>query len=448
MIVHPARLSGSTRVPGDKSVTHRAVMFASVAHGTSEIHHPGTGRDNLSTLSAMQSLGVEATYDDPEHFTVVGRGPEALAAPDEPIDCGNSGTTARLLVGLLAGIGVQATLTGDESLSRRPMRRVTAPLADLGYRVETTEGGTLPMRIDASVQPTDEEGARAVLAIASAQVKSCILLSGLFRSHPTEVVEPAVSRDHTERLLRALGARCESSKHYLAPARHAEDAMAPTVRLVPGRPLVGRVLEVPGDPSSAAFLVAAGLLVGDGLTIERVGTNPTRARFLDVFARMGGSARLTGRTALSTGEPAADIVVNAAELCGTEVSGFEVPLVIDEIPILAVVAAAANGRFVVRDAAELRVKESDRIERVAALLNAMGVEVETFEDGFAFDGRGGTGWSAFEFDCGDDHRIAMAAVVAALAADGPCTLHNTDCIAVSYPTFVETLERLGAEVAS
>lgn len=448
MIVRPARLSGSVRVPGDKSVTHRAVMLAGVSVGTSEIHHPGTGRDNLSTLGAMRALGVEATHDDAEHFTVVGRGPDALVAPSEPIDCGNSGTTARLLAGLLAGIGVSATLTGDASLSRRPMRRIAGPLVDLGYAVRPSEAGTLPMVIDGRVRPAADQGARAVLNIASAQVKSCVLLSGLFRAAPTEVVEPAVSRDHTERLLRALGARCESSRHYLAPERHVDDPLAPTVRLVPGPPLRGRVIEVPGDPSSAAFLVGAGLLVGDGLTIERVGTNPTRARFLDVLARMGGQARLDNRTALSSGEPAADIEVSATALRGTEVSGFEVPLVIDEIPILTVVAAACTGRFVVRDAKELRVKESDRIEEMANLLRALGVEVEVFEDGMAFDGLGRTGWPAFEFDCGDDHRIAMSAVVAALAADGPCTLHNTDCIDVSYPTFVETLEALGAKVSA
>jgi 3-phosphoshikimate 1-carboxyvinyltransferase len=447
MIVTPSRLSGSTRVPGDKSVTHRAVILAAVAEGTSEIVHPGTGRDNLSTLSAIAALGVEATHDDPEHFTVIGRGPGALRSPSEPIDCGNSGTTARLLAGLLAGAGVSATLTGDASLSRRPMRRITGPLTDLGYDVSVDPEGRLPMVINGNARPEEPPaGSRAVLAIASAQVKSCILLAGLFRERPIEVVEPAVSRDHTERLLRALGARCVSTRHYLAPDRFAADPLAPSVKLVPGRPLRGREIEVPGDPSSAAFLAVAGVLVGDGVTVERVGTNPTRARFLDVLGRMGAQVSYTGRTALSSGEPAADVETRSGVLQATEIGGFEVPLLIDEIPILCVAGAASAGRFVVRDASELRVKESDRIERIAALLSALGVDVETTPDGLAFEGRGAADWDAFEFDCGDDHRIAMAAVVAALAARGPCALSNTDCIDVSYPTFVETLSSLGAEV--
>ena len=448
MIVTPARLQGSVRVPGDKSVTHRAVMFASIAEGVSEIVNPGTGEDNLSTLSAMRALGVNATHDDPEHFTVEGRGLHGLQAPSEPIDCGNSGTTARLLVGLLAGAGVTATLTGDASLSSRPMRRVAVPLRDLGYTVELSDSGSLPMTVRPSEPDVPETGARAVLAIASAQVKSCILLSGLYRDTPTEVVEPAASRDHTERVLRALGARVTSSGHYLKPAEHADSKHAPLVRLVPGRPLRGRTLEVPGDPSSAAFLLAAGALVGDGVTVEGVATNPTRARFFDIFARMGAEIRLTARRALTTGEPAADVSIQSAPLQATEVSGFEIPLVIDEIPILAVLGAASTGRFVVKDAAELRVKESDRIERTADLLRALGVTVETFEDGFAFDGLGAASWPAFSFACGEDHRIAMAAVVAALASDGPCGITETDCIAVSFPQFVDVISSLGAAVQS
>lgn len=444
-IVEPARLRGQTRVPGDKSITHRAVMLAGIAVGTSEIHYPGTGADNLSTLSAMSALGVEATFDDPDHFTVVGRGPDALVEPSEPIDCGNSGTTARLLAGLLAGAGVQATLTGDASLSARPMRRVADPLSDLGYIVETSDGGTLPMALGGA-RPIDDDGVRAVLRVASAQVKSCILLSGLYRAKPTEVVEPAVSRDHTERLVRAMGGRVSSSKHYLRPADHADDEGAPTVRLHPGGPLRGRVLEVPGDPSSAAFLLAAGAINGDSVEVEGVGINPTRVRYVDVLRRMGAAVSLRSRRALSTGEPSANLTVSEADLVGTSIRGFEVPLVIDEIPVLAVVGAAATGRFEVRDAAELRVKESDRIETTASLLRALGVDVVVHDDGFEFEGLGGAGWGGFSFDCGDDHRIAMAAIVAALAASGPSELDGTECVAVSFPEFVETIERLGGRV--
>lgn len=448
MNVRPSRLKGAARVPGDKSITHRAVMLAALAEGTSEIRYPGVGEDNLSTLAAVRSLGVNATHDDATHFTVVGRGLRGLSKPDGPIDCGNSGTTARLLSGLLAGAGIHAELTGDASLSSRPMRRVAAPLRDLGYVVETSDAGTLPLRLLGGEPDVPETGARAVMQVASAQVKSCILLSGLFRDTPTEVVEPAVSRDHTERLLRALGARVVSSAHYLDPARHAESNEVPMVRLHPGGVLRGRVLEVPGDLSSAAFLLAAGALVGDGVTVESVSTNPTRARLLDVLARMGAPVSLTRRRALSTGEPAADLEVHSGELSATTIEGWEVPLVIDEIPILAVLGAASSGRFVVRDAAELRVKESDRIERTAALLSALGCDVETTEDGFSFEGLGGPVWKGFSFACGDDHRIAMAAIVAALAATSASSLTETECAAVSFPDFAEVLSSLGGEVGA
>ena len=445
--ITPARLSGRTRVPGDKSVTHRAVMLAGIAVGTSEIHYPGTGADNLSTLSAMSALGVEATFDDPDHFTVIGRGPAALTAPDEPIDCGNSGTTARLLAGLLAGAGVEATLTGDASLSRRPMKRVSEPLADIGYALNTGDSGTLPLTIGPDRPVEDEKGVRALLRVASAQVKSCILLSGLYRSAATEVAEPAVSRDHTERLVRAMGGRVSSSKHYMNPAAHADDTEAPVVRLFPGAKLRGRMLEVPGDPSSAAFLLAAGAINGEGIEVEAVGINPTRVRYLDVLQRMGAAFSIRDRRALSTGEPCATVGVGPTELRGTSISGFEVPLVIDEIPVLAVVGAASTGRFSIRDAKELRVKESDRIATTRALLEALGVEVTEHEDGFEFEGLGASAWPGFEFDCGDDHRIAMAAIVAALAAAGPSRLGGTECVSVSFPNFVETISALGGAVA-
>ena len=445
--IAPARLAGTTRVPGDKSITHRAVMLAGIAVGTSEIHFPGTGADNLSTLSAMASLGVEATFDDPDHFTVIGRGPGSLSAPEEPIDCGNSGTTARLLSGLLAGAGVEATLTGDESLSGRPMKRVAEPLRDIGYTLTTTDAGTLPMTIGGTRPNEDEKGVRAVLRVASAQVKSCVLLSGLYRATPTEVAEPAVSRDHTERLVRAMGGRVSSSKHYLNPAAHAEDSEAPVVRLFPGARLRGRVLEVPGDPSSAAFLLASGAINGDSVAVESVCINPTRVRYLDVMRRMGAEFSVTNRRALTTGEPAATLSVSQTELAGTSISGFEVPLVIDEVPVLAVIGAAATGRFSVRDAKELRVKESDRIATTRALLEALGVVVTEHEDGFEFEGLGSASWSGFEFDCGDDHRIAMAAIVAAMAASGPSQLEGTECVSVSFPEFVETISLLGGSVS-
>lgn len=444
-------LEGSARVPGDKSVTHRALLFSSLAEGVTEIEHPGTGADNLSTLSAIQQLGVEASFDDAEHFTVRGVGLHGWVAPSEPIDCGNSGTTTRLLAGMLAGAGVEATLVGDASLTRRPMRRVSNPLSDLGYRVETSEAGTLPLRVlghpaDAGIED-DPAPIRAVLQVASAQVKSCILLSGLWRTSSTEVVEPAASRDHTERMLRVFGVRVQSSGHYAQPAKWSDHDRLPTVVLdPPARPMRAHHLEVPGDPSSAAFLVAAAMLSEGDVVIERVGTNPTRTGWLDVLERMGASIVWTNRAALTSGEPAADLRVSAGQLSGVVIEGAEVPRVIDEIPLLAIVGAACSGRFVVRDAKELRVKESDRIDETVKVLRAMGVSVDVQEDGFSFEGLGGTGWGGIEADGADDHRIAMAAVVAALGASSPSTITGTECIAVSYPTFVATLNALGGRV--
>lgn len=445
-----ASLAGTTRVPGDKSVTHRALLLAALCEGVTEIAHPGTGEDNLSTLKAIRALGAEATHDDEHHFTVRGRGLHGLAAPEEPIDCGNSGTTARLLAGLLAGANLPATLVGDASLSRRPMRRIAEPLNDLGYDVRTSEGGTLPLQIVPVDLPeaSDDDapnGVRAVLDIASAQVKSAILLSGLFRPAGTEVVEPAVSRDHTERMLRALGVRCASSGHYGRPMDHTDSERVPTVALHPPRQtLRARALEVPGDPSSAAFLLAAGLLTGGTVTVERMGTNPTRAAFVDVLARMGASVAYANRAILTSGEPVADVMVHGGALRATEIAGAEVPLVIDELPLLGVVAAAAAGRTEVRDARELRVKESDRIALTVALLRALGAEVEEFDDGFAVTGR--PDWSPVSFDAAGDHRIGMAAAVAGLRAAGTSEITGAECIAVSYPTFAETLVSLGAAV--
>lgn len=439
------QLAGTVNVPGDKSVTHRVILLAALARGTTEIHHPGTGADNLATLAAVRALGVEARLDDAEHMTVRGVGMNGLMAPTAPIDCMNSGTTARLLTGLLAGAGISATLTGDESLQRRPMRRVAAPLNDLGYSVTVSDAGTMPIQIHGHVAPSpDAPPVRAVLRTASAQVKSCILLSGLFRNSTTEVVEPAVSRDHTERILRAFGARCESSEHYLNPSAHADSAEVPWCRFTPGARLAWRRIEVPGDISSAAFLLAAGTMTGGGVVVTRVGTNPTRTAFLDVLARMGAPVSVRNRRLLSSNEPAADLVARRATLKATSVCGAEIPSLIDEIPVLCVLGAASTGRFVVRDAAELSVKESDRIATTAALLEALGVRVEMFEDGLAFDGLGGPVWGDFSIDSHGDHRIALAGAVAALAGTGVGQIRNAEAIGVSYPQFLETIQALGA----
>jgi 3-phosphoshikimate 1-carboxyvinyltransferase len=436
-------IGGEAVVPGDKSVTHRALMLGAIATGTTEIVHPGGGEDNHATMGALTALGVEFIRPDAEHITVRGVGLRGLRSAAQPLNCENSGTTTRLLAGLLAGAGVKATLIGDDSLSGRPMRRVAEPLRELGYIVETSEKGTLPLEISGTRSGGDES-VRVILRTASAQVKSCILLSGLYRSGVTEVVEPSPSRDHSERLLRAFGVRVESSAHYLNPDAGSSSDMAPWCRLHPTSGFRGRLVEVPGDISSASFLLAAGLLVGSGVKVRDVGVNPTRTGFLKAIARMGARVELSRRRQLSSNEPVADIRVVPGPLSATRIAGDEIPALIDEIPILCVLGAASTGRFEVRDAKELRVKESDRIAHTAALLTSLGCVVETFDDGLAFDGLGGPVWAGFESDSAGDHRIAMCAATAAYAASSPSRIHGAGAVAVSYPTYVDTMLGLGA----
>lgn len=443
-----APLEGEIQIPGDKSVTHRATMLASIAEGSSLIVDPGDGEDNVRTVEVMKQLGVEAEITD-EGIRIEGVGLHGLTSPSDALYCGNSGTTARLLVGLLAGAGVACEMTGDASLSSRPMARVADPLKDLGYTVDTTgERHTMPMHTHAehTADDTEGHGTRAVLQIASAQVKSCILLSGLFRNKPTQVVEPAVSRDHTERLLRAMGARVESSAHYMNPTEHADADTLPTSILHPGLPLRGGTLEVPGDFSSAAFLIAAGLVAGKRITLRNVNTNPTRIGMLHVLERMNANLRLENRRVLTTGEPVADIIVEPSKLQGTVIEGAEIPLLIDEIPVLCVLGAMAEGTLEVRDAKELRVKESDRVETTAEILEGMGVNVERREDGLLVHGTGKTGWSGFEIDAQHDHRVAMSAAVAGLGCVEDVKIHGAECIDISYPAFADHLNQLGARI--
>jgi len=446
MKIHASpEMGGRVRVPGDKSITHRALMLAAICQGVTVIRRPGTGADNLSTLAAIRALGVDATFDDTEHFTVRGVGMHGLRAPEGPVDCGNSGTTARLLAGLLAGAGVEATLTGDASLSARPMRRIAAPLSALGYTVETGDASTLPLQLGRAPSPPPalwDDGCRVEMTTASAQVKSCILLSGLYRPTATEVIETFVTRDHTERMLRAYGVRCVSSAHYARP-RDAHEG-APDVQLFPPTILTARPLDIPGDPSSAAFLHCGAALTGVGVMVDGCGINPTRVAYLDVLRRMGAEIQIRSREQLSSGEPAASVGVGRAALKATTIAGPEIPLLIDEIPALCVVGAASTGRFEVRDAAELRVKESDRITTTIALLRALGVTVDERPDGLAFDGLGACTWGAFEMDSHGDHRIGLAAAIAGLAGRGGCVVHGADAIGVSYPHFADTLLALGA----
>ncbi|MHB8707098.1 MAG: 3-phosphoshikimate 1-carboxyvinyltransferase [Coriobacteriia bacterium] len=415
-------LAGRVRVPGDKSISHRAVLFAAMAEGRSHVSDVLDSADVRSTIQAMRALGATIEVSSGQHgldLVVDGWGLSGPTQPAHPIDCGNSGTTVRLLMGVLAGHGIVVELTGDESLSRRPMRRVADPLGVMGARVETSGEGTLPARVVGAAL----HGRRHELAVASAQVKSALLLAGLRAEGWTEVCEPAASRDHTERMLPAFGVRV------LRDESGCASVLGPTV-------LRGSDVAVPGDPSSAAFLVGAALLVpGSDVQLPDVALNPTRTGFLRVLARMG--ARLdVDPGAEVTGEPVG--VVHAAhggELVGTTVSAAEVPSLIDEIPLLAVVAARAHGVTRFEGVGELRVKESDRLQAIANGLTALGADAAI--DGDDLVVRGPSTFGPADLDSLGDHRLAMAFAVAGLVATGRVTVERFEAVDVSYPGFAD-----------
>lgn len=413
-------LRGSIAVPGDKSIAHRALLFGGLAEGTTVIRGVGQGEDNQSTMRVLRGLGVTVVREGGE-VRVTGHGFAGLRAPESVLDCGNSGTTMRLLTGILAGAPFDATLDGDASLRKRPMRRVVEPLARMGAAIDTTEG-----RPPVTVHGRPLRPAEFTLNVASAQVKTALILAGLNTKGRTVVEEPGASRDHTERLLPAFGATVERPR--------------PNVVAITG-PQVLRAcsIDVPGDPSAAAFwLVAASIVPGSRVVVRGVSTNPTRIGAIDVLRTMG--ARITERPVQSLGEePVADLEVEAAPLHGTVVAGDAMLRAIDEFPVLAVAAAAARGTTRFADGAELRVKESDRIAAMAVGLRALGVAVEESEDGMVVHG-GRLGGGTVESHA--DHRIAMAFVVAALAAGAPVTIRGADAIAVSDPGFLLTLATL------
>ncbi len=442
--LYPARgLAGRLRVPGDKSIGHRALMMGALCRGVTEIEHLPDGEDNRSTRAVLRALGV--TIEEPAPGVAVVHGTGALTPPSEPLDCGNSGTTMRLMAGLLAGQGVPAELFGDESLTRRPMRRVVTPLRQMGFDVEALgEGGRPPLQVRGA---TLESAAGASLdgftydsPVASAQVKSCVLLAGLRSGDDVVVNEPAPSRDHTELMLRYLGYRISSSPGYARP-----DDQPASVRLhAPGRHRpTARPMVVPGDISSAAFFLAAGALVeGAEVVIEAVSVNATRTGVLDALALMNAPVRLSNRRILPGGEPVADLHVSGSpgSLRPARIAGALIPRLIDEIPVLAVLAAAIDGETVFADAEELRVKESDRVATTVALLHAAGVDAEARPDGLVV--RGGKPLRAFAFDAGHDHRLAMAAAIAGLVADGESELVGAEVCAVSFPDFFDHLDAL------
>ncbi len=423
MIINPvSSMKGELTVPGDKSISHRSIMLGSIAEGTSRIHGFLTGADCISTMSCFRAMGVEILQDGTE-VTVHGAGLHGLKAPADILDCGNSGTTTRILSGLLAGQGFDTVLTGDESIRRRPMKRIMEPLTLMGADISSREGnGCAPLVIKGSAL----HGIRYSSPVASAQVKSCILFAGLYAEGETSVTEPTLSRNHTELMLQGFGADISSE--------------GTTASLRPGRKLYAREIEIPGDISSAAYFLGAGLIVPDSsLLVKNVGINPTRAGLLEVLEAMGADLSLENRRT-ATGEPVADIRVRTSLLHGTEIGGALIPRLIDELPLIAVLASRAEGQTVIKDAAELKVKESDRILLVTNGLKAMGADITATEDGMIIKGPAKLHGAPIE--SAKDHRIAMSFAVAALAAEGDTDIKDAECVRISYPGFYETLKSL------
>lgn len=427
VVVRPARrLIGAIQVPGDKSISHRAALIGALAGGPTEVSGFLEAEDCLNTLRALAALGVEVTRKAPGEYRIEGVGAGALQEPDRVLDCGNSGTGARLLLGVLAGQAFWSVLTGDDSLRRRPMERVTDPLRQMGATVVgRQEGSRLPLAIRGH---PPLRGGHYRLPVASAQVKSALLLAGLHADSPVTVEEPEASRDHTERMLTSFGTRVD------------RDGCRVTLR--PGAELKGQPVQVPGDFSSAAFFLPLGCALPDSeLTIRGVGVNPTRTGILGVLREMGADVRLTEQ--VDGDEPTATLSVSASRLHGTRVGGALIPRLIDELPLLAVAAALAEGVTEVRDARELRVKESDRIHALAAELAKLGTRIEERDDGFVI--RGGSPLTGARVQSHGDHRVAMALIVAGLLAAGPTVVEDTACIATSYPEFLSTLQTLAGE---
>ena len=425
VIVRPARsVRGVVRIPGDKSISHRYAMLAAIAGGTSKFHNFSAARDCASTLDCVAKLGCAWRRSEDGAIEVVGVGPR-LNAPAEMLDCGNSGSTMRMLSGILADQPFSSELCGDQSLSRRPMARIITPLTQMGARIESAEGGRPPLKIyGGSLKPIHYRP-----EVASAQVKSCVLFAGLFAGGETVVEEPIRTRDHGEIALRAFGAEVERTGN--------------ASRIKGGQRLHAIEAHVPGDISSAAFfLCAAALFPGSQITLPGILMNPTRARLLDILIQMGLKVSIA-HLEEHQGELVGTIEARGAAWKGTVIAGADTAALIDEIPVLAAVAPYSDGGLEVRDARELRVKESDRIAAVASNLRKMGAEVEECPDGLRIPG--GQALHGAELDSFDDHRIAMAFAVAALRAEGETTIRGADAAGVSYPNFFEELRGLLAE---
>lgn len=428
-------LQGQLRVPGDKSISHRSIMLGSLAEGVTEISGFLEGEDSLATLQAFRDMGVNIEGPDRKNsdgkIQIHGVGMRGLKAPSDPLDLGNAGTSMRLLSGLLAGQDFDVTLSGDSSLSGRPMRRVTEPLALMGAVIGTTEAGTAPLRI--SGQQT-LRGMDYEMSVASAQVKSCLLLAGLYAEGRTCVTEPAPTRDHTERMLSGFGYKVERD--------------GATVCVQSGGKLTATRVDVPADISSAAFfMVGASIAEGSNVVLEHVGINPTRTGVINILRQMGADISLSNEREVG-GEPVADIRVKSAPLKGIRIPEDQVPLAIDEFPVLFVAAVLAEGETVLTGARELRVKESDRIQAMADGLQILGADARPTEDGIVIQGLGQAGnIGSGRVDSLGDHRIAMAFAMAALRANGPIVIDNCANVNTSFPGFVELAAGVGLNIA-
>lgn len=421
------QLSGEFRVPGDKSISHRSIMFGSIADGITHVTGFLQGEDSLNTLRAFRAMGVKIEGPNEKGEVVIqGVGIDGLKQPADVIDLGNSGTSIRLMSGLLAGQAFDVVLSGDRSLSKRPMKRVTDPLALMGAKIDTAEGGKPPLKVNGG---SAMHGIDYNMPMASAQVKSCILLAGMYAKGKTCVTEPATTRDHTERMLNAFG--------------YAVETVGNRMCIEGGRRLTACNIDVPSDISSAAFfLVGASIAENSDITLKHVGVNPTRTGVIDILKLMGANIELKNEQVVG-GEPVADIRVRSAQLKGINVPEALVPLAIDEFPVLFVAAACAEGRTVITGAEELRVKESDRIQVMADGLQAIGVDATPTEDGMIINGgaiKGGKVHSR------DDHRIAMAFTMAALRADSDIIIEDCENVNTSFPDFIGLANRAGVRV--
>lgn len=415
-------LKGEVTVPGDKSISHRAVMFGSISKGLTEIDNFLEGADCLSTISCFRKLGIDIERNK-DHILVHGLGLHGLKAPTEILDAGNSGTTTRLISGILSAQNFTTTLTGDASIQKRPMKRIITPLSQMGACIESLHGNDCaPLKITG----TKLYGIHYTSPVASAQVKSSILLAGLYADGETSVTEPYISRNHSEIMLHYFGANVSTTDT--------------TATIQPADNLYGQRVSVPGDISSAAYFIAAGLIVPNSeLLIKNVGINPTRDGIIKVAKEMGGDITLLNVNT-GSGEPTADILVRSSDLHGITIGGSLIPTLIDEVPIIAIMAAAAKGQTIIKDAAELKVKESNRIDVMVHNLSKMDCDIQATDDGMIINGG-----KTLQNTCIDsklDHRIAMSFAVASLIADGEMEILDSDCVNISYPGFYKDLERL------